>query len=85
MIQYQKSGLFQSIEGELTVMRYHSYIIERETLPSCLKITAECSDGIMAVEHQDYPVFGLQFHPESLGTPQGKRMIDTFMKVVEAS
>ena len=85
MIQYQKSGLFQSIEGELAVMRYHSYIIERETLPSCLKITAECSDGIMAVEHQDYPVFGLQFHPESLGTPQGKHMIDTFMKVVEAS
>ncbi|MEG0293619.1 anthranilate synthase component II [Enterococcus sp.] len=85
VVSYEKSGLFQTIEGELEVMRYHSYIVERETLPECLTITAECSDGIMALQHKEYPVFGLQFHPESLGTPQGQRMIDEFIKIVEAS
>lgn len=85
IVQYESSGLFQTIESELEVMRYHSYILERKSLPACLKVTAECSDGIMAIEHHDYPIFGLQFHPESLGTPQGQRMIDTFINIVEAS
>lgn len=85
VIEYERTGLFQAIEGELAVMRYHSYIVEQKSLPNCFRVTAQCSDGIMAIEHQSYPLFGLQFHPESLGTPQGQRMIDAFIKKVEAN
>lgn len=65
--------------------RYHSLAAVREELPDVLRITAESDNGeIMAVEHRKYPVFGVQFHPESVMTPDGKVMIQNFINVVRA-
>lgn len=64
------------------VARYHSLAVLEETLPECLKVTARTDDGeIMAVQHTSYPVFGLQFHPESILTPDGKIMLQNFLNI----
>lgn len=74
------SLLFRGMEPEMTVARYHSLAADPDTLPDCLKITARTPDGeIMAVEHRDYPVYGVQFHPESVLTPQGKMIMENFL------
>jgi anthranilate synthase/aminodeoxychorismate synthase-like glutamine amidotransferase len=74
--------IFKGLPSPFTAGRYHSLIIERSSLPSCLAVSAETEDGeIMAVRHRDYPVEGVQFHPESILTPQGKRIIRNFMDV----
>ena len=74
--------LFQGIKEITKVARYHSLIAEKENLPKELKITAETSAGeIMAVQHETYPIFGLQFHPESILTPEGKTMIQNFISI----
>ena len=63
--------------------RYHSLAAIRDTLPEELVVTAESEDGeVMALEHKEYSIFGLQFHPESVMTPDGKTMIENFMKVI---
>ena len=78
------SILFRGMKPEIPVARYHSLAAERDTLPSCLKITAETEDGeIMAVEHREYPVYGLQFHPESVLTPDGRQIIENFLAAVQ--
>lgn len=72
--------LFKDLPEHPTVARYHSLIADRDTLPEVLKITAEDEDGqIMAVQHRDYPVFGLQFHPESILTKDGYKMMKVFL------
>lgn len=77
------SVLFRGLPQVCTVGRYHSLALKPETLPQCLKVTAKTADEeIMAVEHRQYPVFGLQFHPESILTPDGKKMIENFMEVL---
>ena len=64
--------------------RYHSLAVEEETLPKELVVTARCEDGeVMAVEHEKYDIFGVQFHPESVMTPEGRQMIENFMEVVK--
>ena len=64
------------------VGRYHSLAVIEETLPDCLMVTARAEDGeIMAVQHREYPVFGVQFHPESILTPAGKTMLRNFMEL----
>ena len=79
-----KSPLFEGLGQEFMAARYHSLAAVRETLPPELKITAEAEDGeIMAVDHCEYPVFGLQFHPESVMTPEGRNMIENFIGIVE--
>ena len=79
----EASPLFQNIGTKMQVARYHSLAAIRESLPEELKVAAETDDGeVMAVEHRDYPVYGLQFHPESVMTPDGKTMIENFIKVV---
>mgnify|MGYP004467044949 FL=1 len=76
------SPLFQNIGTEMQVARYHSLAAIRESLPEELKVTAETDDGeIMAVEHRDYPVYGLQFHPESVLTPKGMTLIENFLNI----
>ena len=76
------SPLFAGLEKEVKVARYHSLSLQEDTLPDCLKVTARADDGeIMAVEHKDYPVYGLQFHPESIMTPDGKKMLENFVKL----
>ena len=73
------STLFKGMDQKITVARYHSLAADPDTLPEVLKITATTPDGeIMAVEHKEYPVYGVQFHPESVLTPEGKAIIDNF-------
>ena len=76
-----KSKIFQDISQQVPVARYHSLAARKETLPEELLITAQTEDGeVMAVEHKSYPVYGLQFHPESILTQDGKQMIHNFLK-----
>lgn len=64
------------------VARYHSLAADADTLPECLKITAQTLDGeVMAVEHKEYPIYGVQFHPESIMTPDGKQMLKNFITI----
>lgn len=72
--------LFDGCPEKAPVARYHSLAAVEETLPECLKVTARTVDGeIMAVQHVEYPVYGLQFHPESIMTPDGKKMLKNFV------
>ena len=74
--------IFKGLPQEITVGRYHSWVVSREGLPSCLEITALSDEGqIMALRHRDYPIHGIQFHPESVLTPQGRTIIDNFLKL----
>lgn len=80
-----KSKLFDGLGDSFQAARYHSLAVVREELPDVLRITAESDNGeIMAVEHRKYPVFGVQFHPEPVMTPDGKVMIQNFINVVRA-
>jgi len=75
-------GLFQGVPSEFPATRYHSLIVEEKTLPSCLRITASTSDGlIMALEHVSQPVFGVQFHPESIASAHGHALIANFLRI----
>jgi anthranilate synthase component 2 len=66
-----------------TAARYHSLAAVRDKLPEVLRVTAEAEDGeIMAVEHTEYPIYGVQFHPESVMTLDGKKMVENFINVV---
>ncbi len=72
--------LFEGCSGRTPVARYHSLAADRATLPECLEITAETDDGeIMAVQHKSLPIFGVQFHPESIMTPEGNIMLKNFL------
>lgn len=85
MIQQNKGRLFQRLPETFNAARYHSLSALEETIPSVLLVTAKSEDGeVMAVEHVTDPVFGLQFHPESVMTEDGKVMIETFMDIVRA-
>ena len=73
-------GVFTGIPSPVTATRYHSLIVERESLPSCLEITAETAAGeIMGLRHKQFPVEGVQFHPESILTDQGLQMVKNFL------
>ena len=75
------SLIFKGLPKNITVARYHSLAAVDSTMPDCLKITATSDDGeIMAVEHRHFPVYGLQFHPESIMTPDGMTMLRNFME-----
>ncbi|MDI3311805.1 MAG: aminodeoxychorismate/anthranilate synthase component II [Thermoanaerobacterium sp.] len=74
-------GLFEGIESPMKAMRYHSLIIDKNSLPESLEITAETDDGtVMAVKHKHYHVYGLQFHPESILTDDGKTILRNFVE-----
>lgn len=76
--------VFKGCPSTIPVGRYHSLAALPETLPDCLKVTAKTTDGeIMAVQHTQYPVFGLQFHPESILTPDGKTMLENFINTAK--
>ena len=82
-ITHTGTGIFAGITSPVKVARYHSLAVQMDDLPECLTVMAQTKDGeIMAMQHKEYPVFGLQFHPESVMTPDGKTMIENFMKVV---
>lgn len=74
--------IFNGLPEEIAVGRYHSWVVDRETLPACLEITAVSAEGyIMAIRHKDYDVRGIQFHPESVLTPDGKKMIENWISI----
>ncbi len=73
--------LFAECPTPMYVARYHSLAADERTMPDCLRITARTPDGeVMAVQHREYPVFGVQFHPESIMTPCGKTMLKNFLR-----
>ncbi len=79
-IKHHGEGVFRGLPSPLTATRYHSLIIERESLPECLTITAETEDGtIMGVKHKEWPLEGVQFHPESVLTTTGKDLLRNFI------
>jgi anthranilate synthase component 2 len=79
-IFHQQRGLFATIPTPFNATRYHSLIIERDSLPDCLSITAELADGtIMAVSHKHYAIHGVQFHPESIASEYGHTLLGNFL------
>lgn len=75
------SRLFKNMKNEITVARYHSLAAAPDSIPECLRVTAKTSDGeIMAVEHKEFPVYGVQFHPESVLTPDGRKIMVNFFE-----
>ena len=77
-----RAGLFKGLPKSFEVTRYHSLIVERETLPECLAITAETSDGlIMGLQHKTLPVHGVQFHPESIASEHGHALLANFLSL----
>lgn len=76
-----ESLMFKGVNRRTRVARYHSLVADPDTLPEELRITAESDDGeIMAVEHRKYPIYGLQFHPESIMTDEGRKMMENFLQ-----
>ena len=81
-ITHNNKGLFKGIDNPYSVVRYHSLIIEKESLPDELQITSVLKDNpdiIMAVQHKERPIYGVQFHPESIETDFGKKLIQNFL------
>ncbi|MFQ3581642.1 MAG: aminodeoxychorismate/anthranilate synthase component II [Chloracidobacterium sp.] len=83
IVQILPSKLFATLPASFPAMRYHSLVADEVTLPDCLLVTARDADTglIMAVEHRHLPVYGVQFHPESIGTPVGKQLLANFLSL----
>lgn len=81
-IFHEGKAVFEGLPSPFTATRYHSLIVEKESLPDCLEITAHNSEGlIMGLAHKEYPVFGVQFHPESIASDYGHRILGTFLEL----
>jgi anthranilate synthase/aminodeoxychorismate synthase-like glutamine amidotransferase len=79
-IQHNGRDLFRGMPDPFAATRYHSLVIQRDTLPDCLEITAETAEGeIMGVRHKQFPIWGVQFHPESILTENGRRILQNFL------
>ena len=82
LIYHKKSALFKGVKNPFEATRYHSLLVERKSFPSILRITAETKDKeIMALEHKRFPIYGVQFHPESILTSEGKKILRNFLKI----
>jgi anthranilate synthase component II len=80
MIRHNGSSLFSDLSNPFEAGRYHSLLVERTSVPECLEITAESDDAeIMGLRHREFPVHGVQFHPESVLTPKGRNILATFL------
>ena len=80
-MKHNGKGVFKNLRPEFDATRYHSLVIERKSFPECLEIVAETDDGeIMGVVHKEYPIYGIQFHPESILTRTGKRILANFLE-----
>jgi len=81
-IHHQHRGVFKDLAEPLEATRYHSLIVKRESLPDSLEITAETDDReIMGVQHRQFPIHGVQFHPESILTTEGRKLLANFLRV----
>mgnify|MGYP006098620173 CR=1 FL=1 len=84
-IRHTEKGLFESLPTPFSATRYHSLMVERQSLPDCLEVTAETDDGvIMGLAHRKYPVHGVQFHPESIASEQGYELLKNFLMIVNS-
>jgi anthranilate synthase component 2 len=84
-VHHDGSGLFAGVPDPFPATRYHSLVVEPETLPASLEVTARTGDGvIMGLRHRDHPVVGVQFHPESIGTEAGYRILENFLEMTAA-
>jgi anthranilate synthase component II len=82
MIKADSKMLYENINKPFQAMRYHSLAVDKDTLPDCLQISAETEDGeIMGIRHKTHKTEGIQFHPESIMTPPGKRLLRNFLKI----
>ncbi len=81
-IYHRHRGVFKDLAEPLEATRYHSLIVKRESFPDSLEITAETDDGeIMGLQHREFPIHGVQFHPESILTTEGRRLLANFLRV----
>jgi anthranilate synthase component II len=82
MIRHDDSGIFEGLDNPFEAVRYHSLIADSSTLPSALEVTAQTDDGlIMGVTHKSLPIYGVQFHPESVLTHAGKQLLENFLNI----
>lgn len=82
LIRHNSKGIFKGLPNPIKAMRYHSLIGEKKTMPQCLEITAQTNDGlVMAVQHKKRPIYGIQFHPESFATLNGKDILKNFLNL----
>ena len=85
-IHHDGRGVFAGLEQDFPAMRYHSLAVERESLPDCFEISAETEDGeIMGLRHKTFPIESVQYHPESIGTPEGMKQMRNFVQMVVGS
>jgi anthranilate synthase component 2 len=84
-IVHDQRGLFDTLANPMEATRYHSLVVERASFPEALRITASCDDEVMALEHPTLPVWGVQFHPESILTLDGKRLLQNFLRLAQAT
>ena len=81
-IRHQNGGVFANIAMPFRATRYHSLVVKRDSVPNCLNITAESDDGeIMGLQHREFPIYGVQFHPESILTREGAKILGNFVTV----
>jgi anthranilate synthase component 2 len=82
LIEHEPDGIFEDVVNPLQATRYHSLVCEKKSLPECLEITAESLDDkeIMGLKHREYPIYGIQFHPESILTPDGMKIMKNFLE-----
>lgn len=82
-IYHTETGLFRGLENPLPAARYHSLSCKDSTLPECMEVTARTSEGmIMGIKHVNKPIYGIQFHPESIGTIQGSKILKNFLEIM---
>ena len=81
-ISHDGCTIFEGLNNPFTATRYHSLIVERTTLPDCLEISAEADGLIMGLRHKEYPVEGVQFHPESILTDEGKKLLRNYLGMI---
>ena len=83
-MRHTGKGLFEGLPSPFDATRYHSLVVERDSLPDCLEITAELEDGtIMGLQHKTLPIHGVQFHPESIRSEHGHKMLQNFLKTMK--
>ncbi|WKA51272.1 aminodeoxychorismate/anthranilate synthase component II [Planococcus liqunii] len=85
LVAHEQQGIFAGLPNPVPVMRYHSLAVQADTMPLCFEVHAAAMDDdtVMAIKHRDYPVYGLQFHPESIGTPDGAKLLGNFFAEIK--